>query len=65
MIKFTDRPITAKYIEDDVWLSRQTIKDMLNTDLAEIEKSGLKAENVLAISKYIRSLVSRLNRIGI
>ena len=65
MLKFTDRSITGKYIGNDVWLSRQTIKDMLNEDLSEVEASNLEPEYVLAVRKYINCFTDRLERLRI
>ena len=53
--------IIGKYIENDIWLSRQTIKGILTSDLAsqlEDKNSGLQ---LLTLPEYIKDFIERLD----
>lgn len=57
--------ITAKQIEGDVWLSRQTIKEILDYDIRVISSDYGAGEETEAIKKYIGYLIHRLDHLEI
>jgi exosome complex RNA-binding protein Rrp4 len=52
--------LPTKHINGDIWLSRQTLKNILNMDLAKILSKRTRGQTLTAES-YIEQLIQRLD----
>ena len=57
--------LVAKYMEGDVWLSRQSLKELLNHDLAGLASDKYNQEAVKAAAYYVERLIYRLDHLEI
>jgi hypothetical protein len=60
-----EKSITGRYIEGDIWLSRQVIKDILTDDLNNLGLIKRNQAEVKATKDYIDRLIYRLDHMRI
>lgn len=60
-----EKRIETKYIEGDIWLSRQSVKGILADDLAKLIKYGRNMEKIAAVKEYINQLTYRLDHMRV
>ena len=53
--------IIGKFIENDVWLSRQTIKGILTTDLVSQMEEKNAGQQMRQVDEYIKDFIQRLD----
>ena len=55
--------IIGKYIEGDMWLSRQTIKGIMTSDLVSTLEVNAAGKASLTVEEYIKDFIQRLDNV--
>lgn len=57
--------LSGMYMQNDIWLSRQTIKSILSEDLGNVLIKQEQHGEVETAKEYIKWLIQRLDKMGI
>lgn len=57
--------LIGKYMEGDIWLSRQTITHILNEDLVNDLTRQVKQMEPQSVESYIKGLIERINNLEV
>lgn len=55
--------IIGKYIKNDVWFSRQTIKGIMTTDLVSQLEDKNAGRPILTVDEYIKDFIQRMDNV--
>lgn len=57
--------LIGRWIEGDIWLSRQTITHILNKDLVNDLTRQVKQREPQSVESYIKGLIDRINNLEV